>query len=217
MNAWKVILAALVIYVAGIVTGKFGANLGEKKPRPNREAFSPRPPMMHDLARKMESRLDLTADQREQVQVAMEASQERMRALMNEMRPKFAAESQAMRVEIEALLNEDQKTKFAQVFERSNRRGPGGPGGRPGGRREGRFDRGPHGGGPDFQRERGPREGGRRRRPEMEDRNRPGRPERPERPEPARPQPVAPNPGEQAGTEPDTTAPAPAPDTSTPN
>ncbi|MDB4745664.1 hypothetical protein OAG52_00595 [Verrucomicrobia bacterium] len=156
MNAWKVILAALVIYVAGIVTGNFASGLAKGTPEDSQgqQSARPRPPRMHDLVRRMESRLHLESEQTEKVRKIVEASQERMRTLNDELRPKFETESQSMRLEIEALLSEEQLAKFDEVFERSGirpSRGPGGrgPGGRGqggGGRRgEGRFDRGSRG------------------------------------------------------------------------
>lgn len=155
MNAWKVILAALVIYVAGIVTGNFASGLSQATPEDSQgqQSGRPRPPKMHDLVRRMESRLHLESEQTEKVREIVEASQERMRTLMDDMRPKFETESQSMRLEIEALLSDEQMAKFDEVFERSGirpSRGPGGrgPGGRGqgGGRRgEGRFERGSRG------------------------------------------------------------------------
>ncbi len=176
MNAWKVILAALVIYVAGIVTGNFAANLSPSAEResPSRQPRGPRPPMMRDLVRRMESRLELTEEQKTKVENIVEASQERMRTLMDGMRPKFETESESMRLEIEALLSNDQKATFDKIFEHrgkrprgGNGRGSGrrGPGGNPG---EERFERGFRG---DHESREGSREGrppGRPRRPALE-------------------------------------------------
>ena len=179
MNAWKVILAALVIYVAGIVTGNFAADLSpdQEQESPRRQSRGPRPPMMHDLVRRMESRLELTGEQKTKVGGIVEASQNRMRTLMDELRPKFETESESMRLEIEALLSDNQKETFDKIFEHSgkrpsrggNGRGPGrrGPGGEPG---EERFDRG-------FRGEHEMREGGRDGRPNERSSVRPRRPE----------------------------------------
>ena len=196
MNAWKVILAALVIYVAGIVTGNFASGLAKGTPEESQgeQSARPRPPRMHDLVRRMESRLHLESEQTVQVREIVEASQERMRALNDELRPKFETESQSMRLEIEALLTEEQLAKFDEVFERSGirpSRGPGGrgPGGRGqggGGRRgEGRFDRGSRG---DSEAPGGP-QGTRPQRPAME---------QPQAPTPSQPTTSAPtDPSEQ--------------------
>ena len=138
MNAWKVILATLVIYAAGVVTGSFAAGLKTRLQRDQKSDHvgRPRPPMMKDLVRRMEARLDLTPDQKILVHEIVEASQTRMRTLMDEMRPKLASESQSMRQEIEAILSETQMATFDRVFEPRGRRGPGGrgPGMRGGGR-----------------------------------------------------------------------------------
>ena len=166
MNAWKVILAALVIYVAGIVTGNFASGLakGTSEESQGEQSARPRPPRMHDLVRRMESRLHLESEQTVQVREIVEASQERMRTLMDELRPKFETESQSMRLEIEALLTEEQLAKFDEVFERSGIRPSRGSGG--GGRRgEGRFERGSRG---DSEAPEGPR-GNRPQRPVLEE------------------------------------------------
>lgn len=179
MNAWKVILAALVIYGAGIVTGSFGVKLNSERP-PSRRG-GPRPPMMHDLVQRMESRLNLSTEQRERVLSIVEASQGRMQILMDEVRPKFETESQSMRLEIEATLNEEQMAAFDRIFEhRGKRPSRGGPGGfrgegrregrgegRSEGRGEGRFDRGMRNPSPGERRDN--RHPERPQRPEMDD------------------------------------------------
>ena len=155
MNAWKVILATLVIYTAGVVTGSFATGLKTRLQHDQKSEHvgRPRPPMMKDLVRRMEARLDLTPDQKILVHEIVEASQTRMRTLMDEMRPKLESESQSMRQEIEAILSETQMATFGRVFEHRGRRGSGGrgPGMRGGGR-------GPGGG----MRGEGRHEGGRR-------------------------------------------------------
>ena len=133
--------------------------------------------MMHDLVERMESRLKLSPEQREQVRKIVEASQSRMQALTDEVRPKFESESQSMRLEIEATLNEEQMAAFDRIFEhRGKRPSRGGPGGfrregRGEGRGEGRFDRGmrnPPSGEPHFPGRRNSHRPERPQRPEME-------------------------------------------------
>lgn len=122
MNAGKVILAALVIYLAGVLTGHFASGLSDRnrqKTEPSRHA-RPRP-MMHDLVRRIESRLDLSSSQRDQVREIVEASQHKMRKLRDTMRPRFEAESRSMRLQIEAILNESQIARFDKIFKHRRR------------------------------------------------------------------------------------------------
>ncbi|MCS1408160.1 MAG: hypothetical protein M2R45_01330 [Verrucomicrobia subdivision 3 bacterium] len=155
MNVWKVILAAFILYVAGIVTGTFVAGYRAKVPKP--EMQMPSPPHTRDIMRRMESRLDLTDEQREQVNTILQASQDRMRSLMHEVKPQLEAESKTMREQIEALLSEEQMEKFDKVFRHRGMRPRHDPG-----------ERGPRG---------GMRGNGRRSFPQRGDSERPQRPE----------------------------------------
>lgn len=115
MNLWKVILAALVLYLVGIGTGFFVASSRAK----NRPALSERPRVsMHDIMQRMESRLELNDDQKEKVSAILQARQKQMRSLMDEVRPQIKAAEKTMREKIEALLSEEQRAKFEEVFSR---------------------------------------------------------------------------------------------------
>lgn len=129
MNLWKVIsrarahapayLATFVICLVSFGTGFFVANLRTK----DRQAFSGRPHVsMRDVVQRMESRLELSADQKEKVSAILQARREQMHALMNEVRPQIKAAEKAMREQIEALLSEEQRGKFEEVFSRRGMR-----------------------------------------------------------------------------------------------
>ena len=113
MNLWKVILAALVLYLAGIGTGFFVADSRTK----DRQAFSERPRVsMRDIMQRMESRLELSDEQTEKVSVILQARREQMRLLMEGVRPQIKAAEKTMREKIEELLSEEQRAKFEEVF-----------------------------------------------------------------------------------------------------
>lgn len=115
MNLWKVILASLVLFFAGVGTGFFAADSRTK----DRQDFSGRPHVsMRDIVQRMESRLELSAEQKEKVSAILQARREQMHALMNEVRPQIKAAEKAMREKIEALLSEEQRAKFDEVFSR---------------------------------------------------------------------------------------------------
>lgn len=119
MNLWKVILAALVLYLAGIGTGFFVADARTK----DRQAFSERPRVsMRDIMQRMVSRLELSDEQQEKVSVILRARQEQMRSLMDEVRPQIKAAEKDMREKIESLLSEEQRAKFEEVFTRRGMR-----------------------------------------------------------------------------------------------
>ncbi len=119
MNLWKVILAAFVLYLAGIVTGFFAADSQTKK---SHDVHEKQRPPMRDIMRRMESRLKLSAEQREKVSAILKARQERMRSLMDKVRPQIEAEGKAMREQIQALLSEEQMAQFNEVFRRRGMR-----------------------------------------------------------------------------------------------
>lgn len=118
MKLGKVIFAAFVIFTAGVLTGHFATNLTDRDRESKRHFRSDRPHflMMHDLMKRMESRLDLTSNQRESLREIVEESQDRMRDLMDEIRPRFESESRSMRLKIEAILDERQMARFHKIF-----------------------------------------------------------------------------------------------------
>lgn len=119
MNLWKVILPTLVLCVVSFGTGFFVADSRTK----NRQAFSERPRVsMRDIMQRMESRLELSDEQKEKVSVILQARREKMHALMNEVRPQIKAAEKAMREKIEALLTEEQMVKFDEAFSRRGMR-----------------------------------------------------------------------------------------------
>lgn len=113
MNLWKVILPTIVLCLVSFGTGFFVADSRTK----NRQAFSERPRVsMRDIVQRMESRLELSAEQKEKVSAILQARREQMRLLMEGVRPQIKAAEKAMREKIEALLSEEQRAKFEQVF-----------------------------------------------------------------------------------------------------
>ena len=77
---------------------------------------------MRDIMQRMESRLELSAEQKEKVSAILQARREQMRLLMERVRPQIKAAEKAMREKIEALLSEEQKAKFEEVFSRRGMR-----------------------------------------------------------------------------------------------
>lgn len=130
MNAWKVILPTLVIFIAGILTGAmlvtFAARHGMGMDRQTLQRTTLPPnsqhPMnmmearMRDLVRRMEKDLELTPEQRQHVETLVTVSQERTRELWKPVAPAFNKEFQHLKTEIRDQLNEDQKSKFDKIF-----------------------------------------------------------------------------------------------------
>lgn len=113
MNLWKVILPALVLCLVSFGTGFFVADSRTK----DRRAFSGRQHVsMRNIMQRMESRLELSDEQKEKVSAILQARLEQMRLLMERVRPQIKDAEKAMREQIEALLSEEQRAKFEEVF-----------------------------------------------------------------------------------------------------
>ena len=108
MNAWKVILATLVIYSAGLITGGLLVRQGRPPfvPPPQRPPLPPReesfvPPMMQErFLEQMRVRLDLTPEQFSRLKTIFAESRERTRIINDLVRPEMQAEIQHVRKRI---------------------------------------------------------------------------------------------------------------------
>ena len=139
MKMWKPILAALVIFTAGVVTG--GLTLDLKRPTWKQTAGqrpeAGRKPyvsgrwdiQLRDILKRMEEQLNLTPDQRVRVTGIVRETQGRMKALWEDIAPKTREEMKQMRERIRAELSLEQRKRFEEIFkqraERSHTRPAG--------------------------------------------------------------------------------------------
>ena len=128
MKPWKVILATLVIFVAGMVTG----GLATKRLQPEPAAIKAPPSLQRfDLLRRMEKRLDLTAQQQERIGQIVHESQERTKKAWEQVRPLIREEFQRVQDRIRGELTPEQSKKFDKLLTESrDRRKPESPGSR---------------------------------------------------------------------------------------
>ena len=117
MNTWKVILATLVIFAAGVFTG--GLLVKQTSPPP------PIPPprdirvqMLQRLARG----LNLTAVQNEQIEQILHEGQERSKIFWDLLEPELHAEFRKTREEILEVLTPEQRKKFEDLLKQRQRR-----------------------------------------------------------------------------------------------
>ena len=118
MNTWKPILAALVIFAAGVVTGGLTVNL-RKQPAAKKPVAMPREGQLRELSRRMQAELDLTPEQRERIEAIIHDSQERVKMLRDEIGQK---EFREMRQKIRSELTPEQRKKFAEIMQRHDER-----------------------------------------------------------------------------------------------
>jgi hypothetical protein len=124
VNSWKVILATLVIFGTGVVTGGLLVShaVGERPvPAPpppviQAEAATPWAARMRDLMRRMDLQLALQPEQRTRIEKIMVDSQERTKVLWQPILPQMNQEMQSVRVQIRGELNPNQRRKFEMLF-----------------------------------------------------------------------------------------------------
>jgi Spy/CpxP family protein refolding chaperone len=123
VNNWKIILATMVIFGAGVVTGGLLVQHADRArvPRPRGQAAvrqaQPSSPgnMRLEFLRRMQKELGLTPDQQKQVDVLIKESQERTRKLMEPVSPQLREELQRTREAFRDLLTPDQRKRFDEI------------------------------------------------------------------------------------------------------
>jgi Spy/CpxP family protein refolding chaperone len=130
VNTWKAILAAIVIFGAGVVTGGVLIwRLQSSPPTRPRPGFEPGPSaqapspggMRWEFLRRAQRELDLTPAQREQIDKILKDSQERTRKLMEPIASEFHAESKRAKEEFRAVLTPPQQARFDELVKYQHR------------------------------------------------------------------------------------------------
>jgi hypothetical protein len=123
VNTWKVIFATVVIFGAGVVTGGLLVRYLaiQTPPRSRAQANRPVQPISAgglriEFLRRVERDLNLTAEQREQIDKIITASQERSKKIMEPVTPKIREELQQTREQFRAVLNPEQKIRFDELL-----------------------------------------------------------------------------------------------------
>ena len=126
MKAWQVILATMVIFGAGVVTGGlFVKHVGHvQNPHPPANAAPHNAPAPWHLQRvefirRLEKQLDLSPDQRKRVEDIMRESQERTKPLWEGIGPQLREELKNVREQIRAELTPQQQKKFDEELLKS--------------------------------------------------------------------------------------------------
>ena len=130
MNAWKPILAALVIFAAGVVTGGLTIQLREPRPAPvpvektpvRKVPAMPREAQLRELSRRMQAELDLAPEQRDRIEAIIHDSQERMKTVRDEVGKKIGEEFREMRLKIRGELTPEQRKKFTEIMKQHDER-----------------------------------------------------------------------------------------------
>lgn len=142
MNAWKLILATVVIFGAGVVTGGLLVRQTADKPRAARVRPAPAQPPQWlpparefprraepELQRSLEQRrlefmlhasrtLNLTPDQRQRIEQILRESQERTRTLWDQVAPQMRKELADAREKVRQELTPAQRKVFDEMLKR---------------------------------------------------------------------------------------------------
>jgi DNA-binding protein H-NS len=131
VNTWRVILATMVIFGTGVVTG--GLLVRHAGPsrdhRPQRAAPavhaaqpSPAGVMRIEFLRRMERELAITPEQHEPIDKVLKEGQERMKKLMETVEPRRREEFKKTMEEFRAVLTPEQQKRFDDLVKQQQQR-----------------------------------------------------------------------------------------------
>jgi len=138
MNTWKVILATLVIFGAGVITGGIfnrqctnlihpaSAATADTAASTNHVVPPPAqiPGMRKDFVKRMDRELHLSPEQREKIDKIMADGQEHIGELWNKIAPDCAAQWHETLEKIRAELTDEQKVQFAEFMKNPRKKYP---------------------------------------------------------------------------------------------
>ncbi len=123
MNSWKAIAATIVIFAAGVLTGgMLSWRLQESSlaRRPPHRASPPSSPAgwRIEFLHRAQRELELSPEQRQNVDKILKESQERSRTIMEPVAPQLRAEMQRAKAEFRSLLTPDQQKRFDELLKK---------------------------------------------------------------------------------------------------
>lgn len=128
MNSWKAILATMVIFGTGVVTGGLLVHkVSENRPTKAHQTAGLKPPtispgtMRIEFLRRVERELDVSPQQRDAIDKILTASQERTKKLMEPVAPKLRDEMQATREAVRNALTPEQQKRFDELAKAQQR------------------------------------------------------------------------------------------------
>jgi hypothetical protein len=139
MNSWKVILATMVIFGTGVLTGgmlvRNTAAPARSRPARNLSAATNLPPpnvapaqlQRMEFLLRVRSELNLSAEQHERIEKIIHEGQERSRKIWETVAPEMRKELQAVHDKIRAELSPEQRRRFEALLKRPLRPNPNAP------------------------------------------------------------------------------------------
>jgi Spy/CpxP family protein refolding chaperone len=124
VNHWKVILATVVIFGAGVLTGALVVRYipADYGSRHQHGAPGGSPGGMRlEFLRRMQRDFDLTPEQRERIDKLLKQSQERTRKIMEPVSPLLHQELQRAKTEFREALTPEQQVRFDELLKQQQR------------------------------------------------------------------------------------------------
>jgi Spy/CpxP family protein refolding chaperone len=131
VNTWKVILATMVIFGTGVVTGgllvRHAEHGRDRRPQRASGAVHAAQPslagiMRIEFLRRMERELDLTPEQREPIDKVLKEGQERTKKLTETVEPRRREEFKKTIEEFRAVLTPEQRKRFDELVKQQQQR-----------------------------------------------------------------------------------------------
>jgi Spy/CpxP family protein refolding chaperone len=120
VSQWKVILAALVIFGSGVITGGLLVKntLPQKTSIKRKEPNAPTPWIAQRLEfhKRIEKELDLQPEQKQKIEQVFRESQDRMKPLWEKISPQLHEEIARVQDEIRTQLSPEQGKKFDELL-----------------------------------------------------------------------------------------------------
>lgn len=128
MKIWKVILATLVIFAAGAVTGALFIKKSTPPPVPQKPAERVPSPIIvqQRFLERLDKELQLSPDQRSHLEKVFAESRERMKILWDLIGPEMDAELREVRDKIRSELRPEQRARFEELVKQRPHHNPGG-------------------------------------------------------------------------------------------
>jgi len=128
VNTWKVILATIVIFGAGVVTGGLAVRHSQqtKTEAPHRNLASGRPAysaggVRLEFLRRAQRELDLDRQQRERIDKILKESQERTQDIMEPVAADLREEVERTKAEFLKVLSPEQQRRFDELIKKQRR------------------------------------------------------------------------------------------------
>jgi Spy/CpxP family protein refolding chaperone len=131
VNTWKVILATMVIFGTGVVTGgllvRHAEHGRERRPPHAANVVHPAQPtpagiMRIEFLRRMERELDLSPEQREPINQILKQGQERTKKLMETIEPRRREEFKKTIEDFRTVLTPEQRKRFDELVKQQQQR-----------------------------------------------------------------------------------------------